>query len=374
MSLAPVDERAARAGTPIERLSVTVCRVPTDAPESDGTFAWTSTTLVVVHATAGGRTGLGWSYAAAAAARVIADQLAPAVRGRDARSPVAAWHAMREAVRNVGRPGIASCAIAAVDIALWDLAARLAELPLARALGLVRARVPVYGSGGFTSYPIAHLQRQLAGFAAAGMRMVKMKVGRDRAADPIRMRAAREAIGADTQLFVDANGACDVPGALALATEAHDVGATWLEEPVSSDDVPGLRAVRDRLPPGMALAAGEYVWEPHEALRLLQPCAVDVLQLDVTRCQGCTGFMRAAALAEAMNVPVSAHCAPALHAAPCCAAAGVRHVEYFHDHARIEGMLFDGVPRVVDGVLAPDLARAGHGMTLRAREAARFEV
>jgi L-alanine-DL-glutamate epimerase-like enolase superfamily enzyme len=357
--------------TPVAALAVSAYTIPTDQPESDGTYAWTSTTLVVVEAHGGGRRGLGYTYAAHATGEFIRRELADAVLGLDAMGVPAAWDAMVRAVRNVGRPGIAATAISAVDTALWDLKARLLDVPLVTLLGAARARVPVYGSGGFTSYSLATLEEQLGGWASRGITRVKMKVGRQPDDDPGRVRAARNAIGKDVELFVDANGAYDRKQALAFAGIFADLGVVWFEEPVSSDDLEGLRLVRDRAPAGMDIAAGEYGYDPFYFRRMLDAGAVDVLQADVTRCLGVTGFLRAAALCDARSLPLSAHCAPALHLHVACAAPRVRHIEYFHDHARIEQMLFDGAVDPVDGALAPDLSRPGHGLELRHDAAAR---
>jgi len=170
------------AGTAIRHVGVGAYRIATDAPESDGTIAWDTTTIVVVEILAGEVRGLGYAYADAAAAHLVQDTLAGVVEGRDALAVTGAWEAMVKAVRNIGRPGIASSAIAAVDVALWDLKARLLGLPLAALLGPVREGVPIYGSGGFTSYDVGRLQEQLAGWADAGIAMVKMKVGATRSA------------------------------------------------------------------------------------------------------------------------------------------------------------------------------------------------
>ncbi|HEY2250676.1 MAG TPA: enolase C-terminal domain-like protein, partial [Planctomycetaceae bacterium] len=231
---------------PIETIDVSAYRIPTDSPESDGTLAWEATTLVLVELAAEGKRGLGFTYADASAARLISDQLADVVRHRDALDIPGIWEAQVRAVRNLGRPGIASTAIAAVDIALWDLKARLLQLPLVKLLGAVRDSIPVYGSGGFTSYSARQLREQLGEWAAIGMRRVKMKVGRDPQNDLQRVETAREAIGASVELFVDANGAYTRKQALAQAEEFARLGVTWFEEPVSSDDLCGLRLLRDR--------------------------------------------------------------------------------------------------------------------------------
>lgn len=363
-----------RGGAPIEEVEVSVYRVPTDRPESDGTFSWESTTLVLVEVSAGGRRGLGYTYGAAAAAGIVRDPLADAVRGADALAVPQAHAAMVHAVRNIGAPGVASTAISAVDIALWDLKARLLDLPLVRLLGQAREAVPIYGSGGFTSYSIDELKAQLDGWAEAGIGMVKMKVGRDPAADPGRVAAAREAIGPDVQLFVDANGAYSRKQALAMGERFAARGVRWFEEPVSSDDLEGLRLLRDRMPAEIDVAAGEYGYDAMYFRRMLEAGAVDVLQADATRCRGVSGFIRAAALCEARGLPLSAHTAPSVHVHACCALPIVRHLEYFHDHVRIEEMLFDGAPRPRGGALAPDTSRLGLGLELRRADAARFEV
>ena len=348
--------------------------VPTDQPESDGTFEWEATTLVVVEVSAEDMRGVGYAYTAAAAAHVVRDMLAAAVRGCDAMDVSAAWVAMHRAVRNVGRQGICASAIAAVDTALWDLKGRLLDLPLATLLGTAHTQVPLYGSGGFTSYTIPTLQRQLEQWVAAGISRVKMKVGRDAAADRRRVRAVRRAIGDAAELFVDANGAWTASTALAMATDFSESGVSWFEEPVSSDDLDGLALLRRRVPPGMDVAAGEYGYDLPYFRRMLERGAVDVLQADATRCAGITGFLEVGALCDAFGVPLSAHTAPSLHLAPCCAISRTRHLEYFHDHVRIEQMLFDGAPQPRDGYLVPDLSRPGLGLEFKRRDAERYRV
>ncbi len=357
---------------PIDDVRVAAFTVPTDAPESDGTLAWDSTTIVVVQLAAAGVRGLGYSYADATAARLVADRLAPIVRGSGAWDTSTTWSAMVAAVRNLGRPGIAATAISATDVALWDLKARLLGVSLADLLGRARERVPAYGSGGFTSYPDERLEAQLGGWAAAGFRAVKMKVGRDPGADPHRVDVARRAIGPSVELFVDANGAYERRDALRAALEFDRRDVTWYEEPVSSDDVEGLRFVRERVPPAMAVAAGEYGWGPDDVRHLVGQGAVDVLQADATRCLGVTGFLLTSAACEAWHVPLSSHCAPALHAQLMAASRPGIHMEWFHDHVRLEHLLFDGAPDARDGCVIPDRTRPGLGLDLRPDEAARY--
>lgn len=372
---ATVSSKAKRVEVPIERLDVSAFVVPTDFPEADGTLAWDKTTLVVVEATGGGKQSLGYTYADTATALLIKDLLAPIVIGSEAMAVAGTWAAMDRAIRNLGRPGIVSMAIAAVDSALWDLKARLLDLPLVTLLGAVRESVPVYGSGGFTSYSLEQLQQQLGGWVNEGISRVKMKVGTHPSEDLGRVRAAREAIGPQAELFVDANGAYSRKQALSFAEKFKaDYEVSWFEEPVPSDDLEGLRLLRDRAPAGMDIAAGEYGYNLIYFRRMLEAGAVDVLQADATRCAGITGFLRVANLCEAHSIPLSAHCAPSLHVHPCCAATPVRHLEYFHDHVRIEHMLFDGALNPVDGELRPDLSRPGIGVELKRADATRFAV
>ncbi|MGH2921616.1 MAG: enolase C-terminal domain-like protein [Gaiellaceae bacterium] len=360
---------AKRVEAPVERLEVAAYTIPTDAPESDGTLEWESTTIVVVHAEAGGKRGLGYTYAHAAAAAVIDDPLRELVEGHDAFAIPAIWEALGREARNLGKPGIAATAISAIDAALWDLKARLLDLPLGTLLGAAREAVAIYGSGGFTSYSPARLEEQLGGWAAEGIARMKMKVGREPAADVSRVEAARCAIGS-AELFVDANGAYSPKQALAFAERFAEHGVTWFEEPVSAADVDGLRLVRERAPAGMDVAAGEYAYVPADFRNLLG--AVDCLQADATRCLGITGFLRAAALADAHGLDISAHTAPSLHLHVCLAVPRLRHLEWFHDHVRIERLLFDGFVEPVAGLLQPDLSRPGQGLELKEADAERY--
>jgi L-alanine-DL-glutamate epimerase-like enolase superfamily enzyme len=356
----------------IERVSARAYTIPTDGDEADGTIHWNATTIIVARVTAGGKTGLGYSYASSAAAGIIHETLAGVVAGMDARDVTRAWVAMGVAVRNTGKPGVASSAIAAVDAALWDLKARLADQPLLTLLGAARREIPAYGSGGFTSYSDDRLCEQLSRWASEGFGAVKMKIGECPDADLERVSRARRAIGAGVELYVDANGAYHAKQALKFAEQFATLGVTWFEEPVSSDALTDMRLVRERGPAGMRVAAGEYGYTLHDQRRMLAANAVDVLQADATRCGGPSGFLRAAALCEAHNIPFSAHTAPTLHATLACAAAPAINVEYFYDHARIERMLFDGATEPRGGMLVPDLTQPGLGLTLKAKDAEQY--
>ncbi|QBD78319.1 mandelate racemase [Ktedonosporobacter rubrisoli] len=367
--------RIAHKGISIENIEVSAYTIPTDLPESDGTYVWDKTTIVIVEASADGKRGLGYTYADLSTAKLINEQLTRVVRGRDAMDVPGCWLAMVETIRNLGRPGISSMAISAVDAALWDLKARILDVALITLLGAVRTGAPIYGSGGFTSYSREQLQRQLGDWVADGIPRVKMKIGRHPDEDVARVSNAREAIGADAELFVDANGAYSRKQALALANIfAAELGVTWFEEPVSSDDLQGLHLIRDRGPAGMDIAAGEYGYDLGYFRRMLEAQAVDVLQADATRCAGITGFMKVGALVEARNLQLSSHCGPSLHVHPCCALTNFRHMEYFHDHVRIEHMLFDGALNPIEGELRPDRTRPGMGLEFKRADAAKYAV
>ena len=357
---------------PVERVTASAYEIPTDAPEADGTLAWDSTTLVVVEIEAGGKTGLGYTYSDASITALIERKLAEIIAARPAFDIAETNTALWRAVRNLGRSGLAATAISAIDTALWDLKAKTLGLPVATLIGRCHDSVEIYGSGGFTSYADERLCDQLAGWVERdGCRSVKMKIGSEPGRDPDRVKAARRAIG-DAGLFVDANGAFAAKQALSVAARIAELRVAWFEEPVSSDDLHGLALMRASGPEGMDIAAGEYGYNLDDFRRLLP--VVDVLQADVTRCGGVTGFLQAAALCEAHHVDLSGHCAPALHLHAACAAPRLRHLEWFHDHARIEHMLFDGAPVPRDGRIAPDLSRPGLGLDFKRRDAERYRV
>lgn len=352
----------------VTRLRARAETIPTDAPEADGTLAWDSTTIVLVEAEAGGCTGLGWTYAPAAAATVVEDQLAPVVTGADALAPEATYDAMERAVRNAGAAGLVQMAVSAVDVALWDLCARLHDLPLHRLWGAAPRPVEAYGSGGFTTYDDARLCDQVAGWRDLGLRRVKLKIGESWGTrvgrDLARVALVREVAGQGegVEVFVDANGGYDAGQAVRVGRALDDLGVTWFEEPVSSEDLGGLARVRD----GVAadVTAGEYGHDLAYFERMAP--AVDCLQVDVTRCGGYTGWRRVAALAEARHVPLSGHCAPYLSVPVAATTPRLQHVEWFHDHVRIEQRLFDGCPDPDEGWLhAHD--RPGHGLELKER-------
>ena len=367
----------ATSAATVDDVAVSAYTVPTDAPEADGTCTWDSTTMVLVEIRSGSTTGTGWTYGPQAVATVVRDQLSAVLCGREVVDVGGAFHAMVRAVRNAGRVGAVGYAISAVDVALWDLKARLLEVPLHRLLGAVHDGVPVYGSGGFTTYSPDRLADQLGGWVH-GQRIprVKIKIGQSWGAeadrDLDRMRQARAVIGTDAELFVDANGGYTRKQAIRVMQQAEDLDVRWFEEPVSSDDLTGLREVRDAV--RADVAAGEYGYDLYYFRRMCEAAAVDCLQVDASRCCGLTEWLRAAAVAASYGLEVSGHCAPHLHAHVAAATPNLRHLEWFHDHVRIENLFFDGTLDPAGGVLRPAADAPGHGLTLRRGDAEPFRV
>ncbi|MBV9103477.1 MAG: mandelate racemase [Candidatus Eremiobacteraeota bacterium] len=355
----------------IENVAVWSYTIPTATPESDGTLEWNATTLVYVEVRAGGTIGIGFTYADRATALLIDSVLRPAIEGCSADEIAARWNDMYAIARNLGRDGIVSMAVSAVDVALWDLKGKRLGVPVCTLLGAARASVPVYGSGGFTSYTERELCQQLGGWVENGIPRVKMKVGRDAAADVHRVAAARRTIGA-AELFVDANGAYGVQQAIAQAGRFVENGVTWFEEPVFREDYAGTRSVREHAPPGMEISDGEYGYGLYQFARMIDGGILDVLQADATRCGGFTGLLAVDGLCETTMTPLSTHCAPHLHLHAAMACKRLRHIEYFFDHVRIERMLFDGTMEPHDGALHADLSRPGIGLELKRADAERF--
>ena len=360
-------------GLPIDGIDVAVYRFPAVGPEADGTLSWNSTTVVTATVHAGWWRGLGWTYSTAAAGRVITEHLAPAITGRNVFDVLGAWSVMHRACRNLGTRGLVMQAVSAVDIALWDLKARVLDISLAALFGRATDTVPIYGSGGFTTLTDTQLADQVHQWKAAGCQAMKIKIGQswgtDIDRDIARVNEFRELAGPGVELMVDANGGYTVGQARRVGASLDRLGVVWFEEPVSSDDLAGLAQVRGAV--HCDVAAGEYAADLYDSAQL---CPVlDCLQLDVTRCGGYTGWLRGAVLAQAHNLQISAHCAPSLHAHVAAAAPNLRHVEWFIDHARLEPLLVDGVPIAAKGQLQPDDATPGHGMTIGA-PAAEYRV
>jgi len=358
----------------ISKVEVCAYIIPTDFPEADGTISWNETTLIIVKVEAGNHVGIGYTYGSASVASYIQRHLSPLIIGLDGLSIPFIHKILLKSIRNDGSNGVPMMAVSAIDTAIWDLKGKVLNLPLFRLLGKVRDAIKIYGSGGFTSYSIQQLQTQLSEWAKDGMKSVKMKIGAEPENDVRRVRAASEVIGTDTSLFVDANGAYDIKTAIDKAYAFADMGVTWFEEPIPSPDLKGLNFIRHKLPAGMNLAAGEYGNAPYYFFQMIQAGAIDVLQADATRCGGISGFLKAGHICEAAFLPFSSHCAPSLHLHAAMSLPAFHIAEYFHDHVRIEKMLFDGFPRLVDGHLYPDCSKPGIGLDFKFADAEKYKI
>ncbi|HXS37054.1 MAG TPA: enolase C-terminal domain-like protein [Flavipsychrobacter sp.] len=358
----------------INSLKVSTYIIPTDLPEADGTIEWNSTTMVLVEIEGGNKKGIGYTYAHAATALVIEKTLKELVVGEDILQLSAITKSMIRAIRNNGTCGIATMAISAVDNALWDLKAKILNVPLASLLGMVKNEMVLYGSGGFTTYTDKQLEKQFIAWADKGIKYMKMKIGTHPEKDVARVKAAKKAIGEDIQLYVDANGAYTVKQAIEMAKQFEEYNVTWFEEPVTSDNLNGLNFIREHVPAAMNIAAGEYGYNLPYFETMLQANAVDILQGDATRCCGISGFIKAGNLCEAYQLPYSSHCAPAMHLHAALTLPNFYIAEYFHDHERIEEIFFDGNPKVKDGVLQPDVSKPGNGLTLKKADAEKYKV
>jgi L-alanine-DL-glutamate epimerase-like enolase superfamily enzyme len=363
-----------QAAGSVSELLVSAYTIPTDKPESDGTLEWNETTMVLVRVRCGSEEGIGYTYGDVAIVEVVNSLLSRLVVGHDPMDIPGIHTACVRKIRNNGQSGLAMMAVSAVDIALWDLKAKLLDVPLCRLLGRERESMPIYGSGGFTSYTDEELREQLSGWVRQGIKAVKIKVGRNPEADERRVAVSREAIGEKTGLYVDANAAYTVSEALTQAQLFAGYNVDWLEEPVPAEARRQLHVIREQLSGGMRIAAGEYGYTLTDFRNLLEADAVDVLQADATRCGGITGFLKAGHLCEAFRIPLSSHCAPSVHLHPALSLACFSIAEYFHDHVRIERALFEGVGELRNGAMVPDVTRPGLGLVFKDREAQQYRV
>lgn len=320
---------------------VSVYIIPTETPESDGTIEWNSTTLILVKIAAGNTTGIGYTYSNVAAAAIINSSLKKVIENENCLDIPFLSKKIIDTVRNDGQCGIPMMAVSAVANALWDLKAKIFNVPLCILLGVAKNDMLLYGSGGFTSYSNAQTQKQFEHWAAQGIMHFKMKIGCEPEKDLQRVKAARKVIGHSGELFVDASGAYTTKQALEKANQFAEYDVSWFEEPVTCDNLTGLHFIKEHAPAKMNIAAGEYGYTLPYFKTMLD--AMGVLQADATRCGGISNFLKAGPFCEAAHIPYSSHCAPALHLHAALSLSSFYISEYFYNHVRIESMLFDGI-------------------------------
>jgi L-talarate/galactarate dehydratase len=318
---------------------------------------------VTLHSEAG-ETGMGFAFVTdfgggTAVKALLDDVLLARVTGRSVFEAKAIWHELWTITHRMGR-GLNSFAIAAIDIALWDLRAKLHGHSLARELGQVTDRIPAYGSGkGSPLLPAEELVALSAGYVEDGFDAVKVRVGLDPVADVDRVRAVRDALGDRVRIMCDANERLDLATALWLGRRLAELDVYWFEEPVTSDDVGAHRRLADALP--MPIVAGEHLCSAREFVPFVAAGALDVLQPNACMVGGITEALRVGELAAAHGLGFAPHFLSELHIHLAAALAGTTYLEYFPflDEFVTEPLRTDG-----GAVLVPE--RPGHGIEFRA--------
>lgn len=308
-----------------------------------------------------GAEGVGYTYTVGAGGggihELILRDLVPRLVAQPADDTESLWQRMWWTLHYGGRGGQAASAISAVDIALWDLKARRAALPLYRLLGGFDARVPCYAGGIDLWLSLPDLIAQTEGNLAKGFRAIKMKVGRPKLSEDVaRVQAMRKHLGDDFPLMADANMRWSVDQSIAAARALRDCRLVWLEEPTIPDDVRGhARIVRDG---GVPIATGENLHTLHEFANFMRAEAVTYPEPDVTNCGGVTVFMKVAHLAEAFNLPLTSHGA---HDITVHLLAAIPNRSYLEAHGfGLDRYIANPLAIVAGDAVAPD--RPGHGV------------
>lgn len=341
-------------------------RVPLATAMSDSTHGvMNDFTLVTVRVTdADGEAGTGYTYTTghngAAIHQTLAGEIAPLVTGQDADLIEALWTKVWWGLHYGGRGGAAVLAQSAFDMALWDLKARRAKLPLWRLLGGNDPKVPCY-AGGIDLFLSEKELLEQTGDAnlAKGFRAIKMKAGRQRVSEDVsRVAAMRKHLGDGFPLMVDANMAWTADEAIRRARALQPYDLTWLEEPIIPDDIAGhVRIVEQG---GVPIATGENFRTLWEFKQMIAAGGVTFPEPDVTNCGGITPFMKVAHLAEAFNLPVTSHGAHdvTVHLMAACPNRSFMEVHGFSLNGYLEEqmLMHDGY------AVAPE--RPGHGVLL----------
>jgi len=326
--------------------------------------------------TESGITGTGFAYTlgiGGTALRELVDTyLTPLVLGHDLRDVERIWTRCWWELHALGSAGMTRFALAAIDIALWDILAKHAGVPLYRLLGGSRDRIPAYGSGINMHLDGEPLLDQMRGFLARGYRAVKMKVGRDNPEEDVeRVASVRRLLGPGVRLMLDANQKWTAAEAIRRAHMLRPFDPFWLEEPLLADDRAGHAHVRQAT--GIPIAVGETLYTRYEFADYMRAGAVDVVQADISRVGGFTEWMKIARLAESFNLPVTPHFLMELSVHALCAVPNGLILEDLQGGSLTDlGILAEPI-RVVNGEMAPP-ARPGHGIVFDPAALRRYEV
>lgn len=307
-----------------------------------------------------GVSGMGYTWTvnwggAAAIKGLLDDVFLPRIIGKKLSAYPAIWQDFWWITHRLGR-GITHMAIAAVDIALWDARAKTQGLPLAKALGQVKDRVPTYSSGRASpALSLEELAEIQLDAVSQGHTAVKLRVGLDPQADVARVRAVREAVGPDIRIMCDANERLDLPTAQWLGRRLMDLDVYWFEEPLPNEHIEGHRRLVETLP--MAIAAGEHIFSLWDFTRYVEQRALSIMQPDVCMVGGVTEWMRIAELGLANGLPIAPHFVPEIHIHLAAATQNSIYVESF---PMMDDLLVRQL-QVEDGhVIVPDAP--GHGL------------
>jgi L-alanine-DL-glutamate epimerase-like enolase superfamily enzyme len=337
----------------IERIETSYYRLPLEPMGDAGHGAIDSEELITLTLRAEGLEGHGYSYTIGRGGRAIKAlidyDLAPPLVGQDARNIRRLWELMWQRLLYVGRGGLASFAIAAVDVALWDLRGLREQRPLYALLGAQAREIPAYGSGVDLPKPLPDLLKQVEGFLERGFPGVKVKVGRqDSSEDEQRVAAVRKLIGENVDLMIDANMSWTTAEALERGRRLEQFGLYWYEEPTIPEDVAGhARLAREMETP---IAIGESLHSPHEFQRYVDEQAVEVLQIDPITNGGITASLKALKLADAAGLTTSSHYTDELSAHLLCAST---QPVYLEKHAFALDPYLVEPQRVVNGRVRP---------------------
>ncbi|MCI9296256.1 MAG: mandelate racemase/muconate lactonizing enzyme family protein [Lachnospiraceae bacterium] len=293
---------------------------------------------------------------------LIEKNIAPRIMDKDPFETEVIWQDLVQYLRGVGRKGLMFCALSAVDIALWDIKGKILDMPLYRLFGGNQTKVPVYGSGGWTSYTDEELVEEMKMIVSRGYQMVKFKVGYDGGRKPLRdverVRKVRDAVGPDVEIMLDANNCWDAATGARFANMVKDYNILFLEEPVYADDIPGL--VRYKQSTDLPLATGEHEYTKYGARDLIINGAADIVQLDGTRAGGFTEMLKIAALTQAWNLKFAPHAMENIHIHLVSACSNALFLERLLLFEEITGNVYINPPQPVNGYMEiPDLPGLG---------------